>query len=217
MAKAREEELRGATCKVTTHDLHFLDIVVGREAIPREQAMLTAHRAERRLLGSRTTYPERRPMFVVPETPMRADDWVKFDKKVRAVVRTDCCGTHARFSPAMFAGWARNPWVWCGDCPSAENNERFAIVCICCSDYAAVNLHDKRVRLFDDRNGCENQFVICDQCHFLVCDMFGRIRPTVSMLRRFVLQRDTDLQLYHRMTLPEQMAYRHLFTTMYSG
>ena len=56
---------------------------------------------------------------------------------VGLVWRLDCCGTHARFSPVMFAGWARNPWV----CPNAVNNERFQVVCISCSDYAAVNLY----------------------------------------------------------------------------
>ena len=40
---------------------------------------------------------------------MRADDGVEFNKNVRAVVCTDRCGTHARVSPAIFAGWARNP------------------------------------------------------------------------------------------------------------
>jgi hypothetical protein len=195
------EARNGVVCKkATTHPLHFLDVSYDfyqqKDSNGVMLANMRRHDGDRKSLGSRTAYPDRRSAFVVPDTPTHSRDWVKFDKKIGAVLRSDCCGTHVRYSPAQFAGWARHPFVWCGYCPSPENTERFIPVCAVCGCLTAPAMRDVRVTIYDDRVDSWRQVVVCDQCHFRACDTFPGWVPSHTALCTIAHNRAAYQHLY---------------------
>ena len=198
--KQADEEKFRVICDAKTYALQPLETIIDTRIQQSRVMNLMIGRevVSRHMPSVRKSFPVRQAPFVVPPTPARHPACFIYGKRARAVWYADCCGMATRVSPQQLNVWDQHPFIWCGYCASPENTRRYIPICVACQHYTERKFRGKRTAFFDDAHTQTwTQAVICDSCHYLLCERTPGRTMTIKEARNMLHARSSATHSPH--------------------